>query len=266
MLNRGNWILASDAFRATVTRPNASHEAPSFVTIRQIATTKRSEIADKGADSNELIDALRSQLAAEKEQTEAGFQLAMQEQDLRKQIEAQLESERALIFRLKSKIEVLEAHQSSPAQNEVVPPDNYAKLGEWIDITYAGKVTLHPRAKKALKSAQYNNITHIIDGLNLLANEYRNMRLGICNKKEFEHRLSSLGFDESKSVSKSTAGKSGDQYFVSHSGEKHFLERHLKKGNSKNPALCLRIYYFFDENTEEVVVGYLPDHLDTLST
>ena len=267
MMERGNLILATDAFRSSVSRTNVGQEAPSFVTVRQIGARQRA-LAAKSLGSDELIEALKQQIAAEQEQAEAGLQLAIQEQENRKLIEGQLETEQAANFRLKSKIQVLEASLGATKKPSVQQslPKNYSDLAAWVQTEYAGRLSLHSRAIKALKSAQYHEITHITDGLDVLANEYRGARLGGNDKLAFEQRLSSLGFQESKSASKSMAGKQGDQYFVVHGGRKQFLERHLKKGNSKDATYCLRIYFFFDENTEEVVVGYLPDHLDTLST
>jgi hypothetical protein len=38
---------------------------------------------------------------------------------------------------------------------------------------------------------------------------------------------------------------------------------HVKKGNSREARNCLRIYFFWDEEREQVVVGHLPAHLTT---
>jgi hypothetical protein len=39
------------------------------------------------------------------------------------------------------------------------------------------------------------------------------------------------------------------------------LDVHLKKGTSRESRHCLRIYFFWDEDSDQVVVGHLPDHL-----
>lgn len=40
----------------------------------------------------------------------------------------------------------------------------------------------------------------------------------------------------------------------------------LEKGPSRNAARNLRIYFFWDEEDAEIVVGYLPGHLDNRLT
>lgn len=61
----------------------------------------------------------------------------------------------------------------------------------------------------------------------------------------------------------------GDSYFVQYppgATQWKFLELHLKKGTSKDVRFCLRIYFFWDEEIQLVVVGWLPNHLDTKAT
>jgi hypothetical protein len=67
-------------------------------------------------------------------------------------------------------------------------------------------------------------------------------------------------------ISGSRAGEQGDEYFVPYRGRKRFLEWHLKKGNSRDPRRDLRIYFFWDEEDEEIVLGYLTGHLDNRLT
>ena len=49
-------------------------------------------------------------------------------------------------------------------------------------------------------------------------------------------------------------------------GTKRELDRHLKKGNSRNSRHCFRLYFFWDDEDEQVVVGWLTSHLDTRQT
>jgi hypothetical protein len=50
-------------------------------------------------------------------------------------------------------------------------------------------------------------------------------------------------------------------------GDKQLLALHFKNGgNTRDPERCLRIYYFWDDESQQVVVGSLPGHLDTRAT
>jgi len=44
------------------------------------------------------------------------------------------------------------------------------------------------------------------------------------------------------------------------------MDRHLVKGTSRDPRFCMRIYFFWDDEENVVVVGHLPGHLTTAAT
>ena len=92
------------------------------------------------------------------------------------------------------------------------------------------------------------------------------MKTGQSSAHEFETACSVHGFEETRSVSRVSAGRQGDDYFVVHAGRRQFLNRHLKKGTSKDPRNCLRIYFFWDTENDTVVIGSLPEHLGTATT
>ena len=74
------------------------------------------------------------------------------------------------------------------------------------------------------------------------------------------------GLAEGGSITDAAAGMQGDSYFLQYNGKKRKLERHLTKGNSKDRRYCLRIYFFWDDQDQVVVIGDLPHHLDTSTT
>lgn len=63
----------------------------------------------------------------------------------------------------------------------------------------------------------------------------------------------------------STNDEQGDAYFVRwpySDSPRCFLGMHLRNtGNTRDPARCLAIYFFWDPDTLQVVVGWLPSHL-----
>ena len=53
----------------------------------------------------------------------------------------------------------------------------------------------------------------------------------------------------------------GDSFECSWEGRRHHVEWHIKRGaNTRDPSRCLRIYYFWDEETRRVVVASMPAH------
>ena len=47
-------------------------------------------------------------------------------------------------------------------------------------------------------------------------------------------------------------------------GQRWLLDMHLKNGgNTRDPTRCLRVYFFWDDDERQVVVGSLPGHLES---
>jgi hypothetical protein len=85
-------------------------------------------------------------------------------------------------------------------------------------------------------------------------------------QESFLKRVEDLEMQYGPSMGKSRAAEQGDTYFVEWRGKRRFLENHLKKGVAKDERHTLRIYFFWDEENQVVVVGSLPGHLQTRAT
>ena len=151
------------------------------------------------------------------------------------------------------------------ASIEESTPSDYDSIPDWASRRLAGKLVLHSRALRGLKKGEYEDISQVCESLILLATHYRNMRLGYEGAKEaFESRCSELELRLSGSITYERAGKEGDTYFVdfpAHSSRRHFVDLHLRKGNSFEPRYCMALYFFWDEDSQQVVVAWLPSHL-----
>ncbi len=149
-------------------------------------------------------------------------------------------------------------------------PTDYADIEEWTGQHLSGRLELHPRTRRSLKNAAYGDAQLVYRALLLLAREYRDMRLGRPNGKDaFEKRLGELSLRYSGSITKSRAGEEGDAYYVNyplHRPEKRFLEFHLRKGSGHDERSSLAVYFFWDDETKQVVVGWLPGHLKNRMT
>ena len=107
-------------------------------------------------------------------------------------------------------------------------------------------------------------------GLLYLSDEYRNVCLGQDGAKTIsDKKLKELEIRLDGSISQQLAAEQGDEYFVrfpTSASPKRFLEWHLRKGKSKEARYCMAIYFFWDEDTSQIVVGWLPSHLDNRMT
>ena len=149
-------------------------------------------------------------------------------------------------------------------------PAEYEDIPDWIDKHLSDRLVLHPRAANNVKKSEYADIERVCRSLQLLAREYRDMRRGLTDSKgKWDRGINELHLEYSRSISVTRAGEKYDTYTVEYppgSGKKVRLESHLKKGNSRESKDCLRIYFFWDAESERAVVGWLTSHLATRST
>lgn len=152
-------------------------------------------------------------------------------------------------------------------------PENYKDVADWVDQYLTGRVFLHPRARGSLKDAVYFDLSLVCKALLLLANEYRDSRLGIDPTKSkiaLDAKLDELRLRFGGSITRARAGQHDDTYFVAYptsSGKRWFLDSHLRcLSNSRQPERCLAIYFFWHDETRQVVIGWLPSHLENRLT
>lgn len=148
-------------------------------------------------------------------------------------------------------------------------PSSYDEMEEWVGRYLAGRLVLHPRALQGIKRARFDDVELAYKALLLLGNEYRDMRKGLLDQSKFQESMQELGLRCSGSISVSRAGEQGETYFVRWpigSDTRAFLELHLRKGIDKDERLTLATYFFWDEDSQQVVVGWLPSHLENRMT
>jgi hypothetical protein len=205
-----------------------------------------------------------SELTKEAEEWADDAQRTAQERDQYK------DSNRQLRFQVDSLRLALSEKTGGRSESEIPIPDNYDDLTDWVSRHLTGRLELHSRAQRGLKNANYEEIGVVYKALLLLANQYRNQCLGRDGAQdEFSRLLGELGLRLDKSISQERAGEQGDEYFVRYPtsfSPKRFLEWHLRKGSNKDTRYCLGIYFFWDDDTKQVIVGWLPSHLDNRMT
>ena len=169
---------------------------------------------------------------------------------------------------LRLRLDALRAHlirQNGESPDAEIPiPDSYKEMSEWVKEHLAGRLILHPRAERALSKAEYTEVGMVYRALLILANEYRDSRMGVGTDEAFRDVLAQYGMNFSGSIDKSRAGQEGEAYYVKYpigSSQRVFLQFHLERGNRHENRYCMRVYFFWDEDTNQVVVGWLPSHL-----
>lgn len=233
----------------------------------EIARREAGENSDFRKMYEEEISLLNDRLREAESESESYNDDALRERKIRQQIEDENKKLRIHLDALRT---ALEQKSGSSVDAIVEIPAGLEELPDWTESNLVGRLVLHSRAVRGLKNATFEKPRLVYEALQLLAREYRDMRLGMdASKERFDSRCAELGLTHSPSIAQSKATKEGDQYFVNFppgSAQSRFLESHLKKGVSQDPRHALRIYFFWDADSNQVVVGWLPSHLDNSLT
>lgn len=159
------------------------------------------------------------------------------------------------------------ANRSSTETEEVLPEPDYsmADIEQWASDN-ADRITVLPRAIAETKKSDYSNPRLFYQALELLAETYRQVKLGELPRETLKSKALELNLDIGGSVDPSRAGTVGSEYYVRFGGRRRFLDQHLAAGTSRESRFCMRIYYFWDEVRKQVVVGSAPKHLSNRFT
>jgi hypothetical protein len=147
-------------------------------------------------------------------------------------------------------------------------PSSLDQLESWCRDYLSGAVELHNRAIQGSKKSRFEDYALIYKALLLLRDAYVPMKRdgGLDKKAIFDDGCKKLGLSEEPTFTGDRWGEEGDTYLVRYVGRRCLLDRHLKKGTSKDERYCFQLYFFWDEESGQVVVGWLPSHLDTRVT
>ena len=261
-------FIASEALRRTVEGTDALKRLPTFAEAKRTAAELRRRSAQQSGSSNEEIlalaeeeiEQLKKDLVSQKQESGELLEVAEAEREV---AEVEMQRLQGMLYHLQQRIRSLETSDGEQADTEI--PDNLAELEQWAVRHLAGRVELHNRALRGAKDSEYEDVAVVYQSLLLLRDYYVPMRQegGSELKQAFDLRCQELGIEEQQSFSGNRAGEQGDTYFVRMGHRRVELDRHLKKGNSREPRYCFRLYFFWDDTTSQVVVGWLPSHLST---
>jgi hypothetical protein len=248
---------------------------PPFTEVRRVSAQLKLDSARSAGSSD--VDLLR--LA---EQENIGLREALEKDRATYQgLVDQYERERDLAVEESQQAQAANAHlrhrirtleerlaTQAPSISKTPIPKSLDEFESWCRDNLSGAVEVHNRAVQAVKKSRYEDISLIFKSLLLLRDAYVPMKRdgGLDKKDLFERQCAELGLAEESTFSGDRWGEEGDTYKVRYAGRPRLLDRHLKKGNSKDERYCFRLYFFWDEDSEQAVVGWLPSHLDTRIT
>lgn len=149
----------------------------------------------------------------------------------------------------------LATHDDKPDSNLSLP-DTWEDFPEWCETYLGDRVLLSSRARREVKAPLFEDAGTAARCLRWLANDYRQGRL----EGHSDLRNSMEG-----GLKNEPCG--ADQFKFDWQGKQVDVAWHIKNGgNTRDPARCLRIYYFWDEGSQRVVIASMPAHIPTGAT
>lgn len=203
--------------------------------------------------ANQLIDSLDKQIVEKSREIDGYVEIS--EAAEARALAAEQEN-RALLFKVRQLNEALtQSGQRSAA--ETPPPSNWHEFIEWIDNTYPDRLLLTPAARRMVKSPEFENVEQVARAITWLALEHSEIRInGGRSLRDFPIEAGIMN-----------APCGGDTYQTEWKGRTYQVDWHVKTGgNSRDPKRCLRIYYFWEPDTQQTVIDHLPSHRDTSAT
>jgi hypothetical protein len=254
-LRRLRWIAA----RGSVRRLELGTDVLSYAQLKlRNLELKQRELVQQGAAENEQFIGANQQIALLQEQLgEAEYwqnefsRLHTLEQDRAETAEAQL---RASGFRIQQLLAELKSVGAAPDTSISLPAD-WEGFNDWCDEQLAGRVLLTPQARGQIRKAEFKDASQAARCLLWLANDLRQSKLDGAGGT-LADRVIEPG------VRNAHCGS--DAFEIEWQGKTRLVEWHIKNGgNTRDPGRCLRIYYFWDDPSQQAVIAFMPAHRRT---
>lgn len=256
------WARVAEFARLTIVGTAGAPEMPSVDRVRasevehRLATMARSEEqSERERLLVEQIDLLKKSVA----EKDGLYDFAAKSE---KEATEERDRYRAQLYAYKDRVKVLEEKLDDVAVDVDVPED-FERLNAWALEHFPGRLQFLSRALRAAKKSTYEDKALVYHCLAKLARDYVDARrAGLPVEGLFE----SLGVQLERTGSESHLRQWEEEYFFTHRHQSEFLEWHIKKGTGHNEINTLRIYFFYDEEDESVIVGHLTGHLTNAMT
>lgn len=124
-----------------------------------------------------------------------------------------------------------------------------------------------PRSVQRDVEDHFEDPASAYNALEWIATTFHHAKTGQQSCSDFDKSCRGASeFSYSAHQSETTMGQYPEDYTMQWNGEKRILKRHVGKGAGKDPRYTIRIAFFFDEELEVVVVGYIGQHQRTPAT
>lgn len=260
--------LVNQALGNSAHAPGREERLPGFNTVRQLAAQlEREKVKNTGGTDADLIrlfeqdnEQLRKDIQEQKEQYDGLLLAADSEREAALQ---EANAAKAQALERLHRIRQLEKKFTETVAQQLTPiPDTLDEFEPWCKEHLAGSVELANRAYQGVRKSEFHDPTFLYRALLLLRDHYVPMRVEgtPAHKRSYEEALKSLQLEDS--ATGDGVKFAADLYSVQYGGARRSLDRHLKGSDSRDRRYGFRLYFFWDDESQIVVVGWLPSHLD----
>ena len=239
--------------RESLRRTRLGHDVVSYAAVRSAATRLEQNKAADASDAERLaaaqrhIEALEEEVKAARSEADQSVELAATEEERARSAEATQHG-------LRARVQTLEAtllKRGIEQDVDLAPLNGWDDFTDWCDEVLAGRLVLASQARRGIKKRTFNDPTLAAQCLVWLASTCRRHRL------DGGGSLANISIQEG--IENARAGS--DTFEFDWHNRRLTADWHVKNGgNTRSPERCLRIYYCFDELTQQIVVADMPAH------
>jgi len=263
--------LADQILRETEKRFSGS-SIPTFEAVETIAAqiarqNLESQAERDGAVSHALVESHRQEVESLRKMNEEANSLFETASEELKLAERDRDDAWGRNHLLQLEIERLRAALASrdgkgaASAAALQPPRTLDEICAFAETGLGSSVVVLPRAVKETRKTRNLNIARLYDGLVFLRDVYVPFRRGEISQNDYQTALRKNRFNEDACFSSPGSLQAFMGYTATWKGQQITLNRHLKWGVGSTDTM-IRIYFYFDEETQSVIIGHMPSHLD----
>ena len=250
--NELRWLVAKDSLRRT----RLGQDLLTFAGVRSAAAKSKQAAARHASGTEQLlaaqahIEALEKEIEAAREQADQNFDIATGEEDRADRAE---EIQHGLRARVEHLERALAARGIEPYEG-ITYPQQWEDFSNWCDENLSGSLVLASQARRGIKKARFDDLSVAAECLCWLASEGR--------KRRIDGGGTLANIPIKPGVENAPCGH--DSFEFTWQDRRMTADWHVKNGgNTRDPQRCFRIYYCFDERTQQIVVADMPAHRRT---
>jgi hypothetical protein len=245
------WIAANESIR----RLQLGSDVLAFSDVRQASLDhERERLRQTGGADKDQLAAAQAQIAALKDDLRRAADTQQWLSDEHKAAEERAQTIEQQLhgahYRIQHLTDLIRVRGDEPDTDEQLPT-TWAEFADWCDRVLSGRVALEAPARREVRSAQFEDPPAAARCLLWLAGEYR------------DSRINGGSGDLRKAVDDGVHNDrcGADSFDYTGSDGRVTVEWHLKNGgNTRDPHRCLRIYYYWDDASQMVMVVSMPAH------